>query len=126
MLEIVGEDSTSAIVTSLTHGESEMTPPTTPTHHVQTNTHIDTFASADIAQDVYEEDVSKKTRLEPTESVPSTRKKSKVWGQFVKLPLEETNGGIKAGCKYCPKVYSCDPNKHGNSFLIRHMKMCLS
>ncbi|XP_054813399.1 zinc finger BED domain-containing protein RICESLEEPER 2-like [Prosopis cineraria] len=39
----------------------------------------------------------------------SARKVSKVWQYFTKLPLEETNGEVRATCKYYNLDYACDP-----------------
>ncbi|XP_054791204.1 zinc finger BED domain-containing protein RICESLEEPER 2-like [Prosopis cineraria] len=54
----------------------------------------------------------------------STRKVSKVWEHFTKLPLEETNGEVRAACKYCNLDYACDPGKHGLTSLKRHVPKC--
>ena len=107
MLGMVGENSTTTIVPSttqeLTIVESEMPPPTAPIHPPRTDTRVHT--SANIAQGVDGEDVSKKRKLEGAESAASTRKKPKVWEQFQKL----------AACKYCQNVYVYDPYKHDNN-----------
>ncbi|XP_054808631.1 zinc finger BED domain-containing protein RICESLEEPER 2-like [Prosopis cineraria] len=54
----------------------------------------------------------------------STRKVSKVWEHFTKLPLEETTGEVRAACKYCNLDYACDPGKHGLTSLKRHVPKC--
>lgn len=64
----------------------------------------------------------RKWKLEFAKSIASTRKNSKVWEQYVKLPLQETIGGVKTACKYYPQVYFFNPNIHDNSSLIRHME----
>ncbi|XP_054784012.1 zinc finger BED domain-containing protein RICESLEEPER 1-like [Prosopis cineraria] len=51
----------------------------------------------------------------------SARKVSKVWEHFTKLPLEETNGEVRATCKYCNLDYAFDPGKHGLTSLKRHV-----
>ncbi|XP_054780792.1 zinc finger BED domain-containing protein DAYSLEEPER-like [Prosopis cineraria] len=54
----------------------------------------------------------------------SSRKVSKVWEHFTKLPLEETNGEVRAACKYCNLDYACNPGKHGLTSLKRHIPKC--
>ncbi|XP_028768435.1 zinc finger BED domain-containing protein RICESLEEPER 2-like [Neltuma alba] len=52
------------------------------------------------------------------------KKQSQVWDHFTKLPLEETNGEVRAACKYCNIDYACDPTKHGTTSLKRHLRKC--
>ena len=60
-------------------------------------------------------------RKVPERKPPKT---SKVWDHFVKISLEETNGEIRAYCKYCNNTYICDPYKHGTNSLKRHLWKC--
>ncbi|XP_054800155.1 zinc finger BED domain-containing protein RICESLEEPER 1-like [Prosopis cineraria] len=75
--------------------------------------------ASNLAQDCGPENVSRK-RKEPAKK----SKQSQVWEHFVKLPLEETNGEVRASCKYCHATYACDPNKHGTTSLKRHFPKC--
>ena len=50
------------------------------------------------------------------------KKQSEVWDHYVKLPLDDTDGELRAACKYCNNDYACDPVKCGTTSLKRHLK----
>ncbi|KAK7262634.1 hypothetical protein RJT34_30209 [Clitoria ternatea] len=53
-----------------------------------------------------------------------TRKKSIVWGHFVRLSVADGKEP-KAKCNYCLKTFYCDTKKHGTSNMLAYVKSCL-
>ncbi|XP_028755608.1 zinc finger BED domain-containing protein RICESLEEPER 2-like [Neltuma alba] len=52
------------------------------------------------------------------------RQKSAVWDHFDKLPLSQTNGQLRAKCKYCPTTIACH-SSYGTSGLKKHIESCV-
>lgn len=48
--------------------------------------------------------------------------RSDVWGSFSKVKI--SNGEERAKCKYCQKLFRCDPRTNGTSSLKNHLKIC--